>query len=77
MPLSRLTRAKYDASFTKEGPGLYTLRPITWRAKRWVTQNVDTEPWQWREGAFLLDDTRLAKEIFDAMILEGFIVVER
>ena len=65
----------YDATITRESPfGMFFITPISEAARKWVEDNVSTEPYQWVGEAFVLDDSRMAYDIYQGMLAEGFAV---
>lgn len=72
-PMTMTTNSKLDATVSRDG-GIYMFTPLSDGAKTWVQDNVHTDPWQWTGPSFVLDDGRLAYELYRGMLDAGFAV---
>ena len=57
---------KKDVTIRRDG-GLFLFEPQTEAARRWVSENVVIESYQWVGTAFALDDMRMAMELAESM----------
>lgn len=62
-----------DVSVANHGT-LFTFTPLTERAKEWMEENVQSEPWQWL-GNSLTVEHRYAGELANGMVEHGLVVV--
>lgn len=59
-----------DFRITDEG-SLVGFKPVSEAALDWITENVESEPWQWM-GTYLWVDHRMAQPLLDGIIAAGF-----
>jgi hypothetical protein len=52
---------------------VFTFCPLSARAKEWISQNVETESWQWL-GAILVVDHGYALGLAEGMLSDGLIL---
>ena len=52
---------------------VFLIRPLHEAARRWLTENVVSEPWQWHDGALAVDH-RLARDLVDEIEAAGFTI---
>jgi hypothetical protein len=52
---------------------VFTFCPLTTRAKEWISENVQTESWQWL-GATLVVEHRYAWGLAEGMLDEGLVL---
>ncbi len=49
---------------------MYLITPLTETAKDWISDNVQTEPWQWLRGNLAIDHHYI-EDLVDGMIKAG------
>jgi hypothetical protein len=49
------------------------IMPITEAARKWIDENVVSEPWQWLGGALCVDH-RCARDLTDEIAAAGFVL---
>ena len=50
---------------------IFLIRPLNEAARRWLDENVVSEPWQWVEGALCVEP-RLARDLVIEIAEAGF-----
>ena len=50
---------------------IISFKPVSEAARRWVDENIVSEPWQWLGGALCVD-VRCACDLINELAAEGF-----
>jgi hypothetical protein len=61
-----------DVRFENQG-SIILLQSLTDAGKRWIDENVSSEPWQWLGGALAVD-WRMAEELVALMQDDGLVI---